>query len=1106
MSSSSKNTDAQMWKLVNEFTQRLEAGEKPSIEEYCQQHPELADEIRELFPTVEELGDLEATQPSVAATEVPLPDQIGDYRILGEIGRGGMGVVYEAEHVTLGRTVALKVLPRRFTDDERALARFRREGQTIAKLHHTNIVPLFEVGEDQGIAFLAMQLITGHSLDHVIHDLSKGYGLLAQPSAARTNADSGSSGSGSSRDFQLSETSTDQSRPLSDSSSGSTKADVFRKIAYIGYQSAEALSYAHKREVIHRDIKPSNLIFDESGVVWLTDFGLAKLEEGDVEASGMTRTGDMLGTLRYMAPERFEGKCDARADIYALGLTLFELLTQRPAFESSNKVKLISSIMNTEPDRPRSIDSDIPRDLETIVLKATNKEPGARYQSTQEMAEDLRRFLSDEPIQARRVSWFEHTVRWARRNRALAASLALLAAFLITGLIGTSIAAVSFREQADRIEQDLYRAEMLLAGREVEQPGGISTIRALMRNWIPEAGEVDRRGPEWHFYNGLGRDALHSFSHPQSVTAAQFSPDDQRVATGDAEGSLRIWDANSGELLQDIRAHSMTVNDIAFSPDGKRVVTVSDGKSVKVWNAQNGELAQDLKGYISRVTSVEFQDDGEYLAIGAEDGVRFYNGNTFELIHHCIPEEPASVSVFQMDWHPKTDQLLTLSKNGTMLVWNPLEGKVDPSWTWLNELPGLEFWFGNSAIEWSPNADRILAIGLWNALIDGAAGDSPRKGQIHHTGQSRCGGWSKDGKHFILGGESLELSFFDAATQKEVTRIRGHEGILRDFCLDSKGTRILTASEDGSAKIWKYPELPPPEKHWCEGGLAISSDAKHAALSGGAVNELLIVSLETDEVIGRFTSPRETWLGFTTWDTAGEKIAVASGSGVTDSIVYVLDGRSGEVLQTVNPDADYVPFLAWHPTVDGLLAVGQNTDKPMEFWDTQSGELVEKQDYRCWEWNAIHWSPDGKWLAYADHIPAVVDWQSREISHSFEDSGSLSTATQFSRDSKWLAVGYNNSEIHYYETGTWKLLGTFTGHAGPVLELQWGPRGERLASIGSNGTMRLWDPVSGKIVLSHDLGSRPHSLKWSADGNTIVVSANKRMHVFDMSSDLPKTQ
>ena len=285
-----------MWKLVNEFTQRIEAGENPSIEEYCQQHPELADEIRELFPTVEELGDLEATQPSVAATEVPLPDQIGDYRILGEIGRGGMGVVYEAEHVTLGRTVALKVLPRRFTDDERALARFRREGQTIARLHHTNIVPLFEVGEDQGIAFLAMQRIQGHSLDHVFHDLSKGYGLLTQASFARTNFDSESGSSGSSGDFQLFDTPS----PFSDlgTATGPTKADFFRRIAHIGLQSAEALSYAHKREIIHRDIKPSNLIFDQSGVVWLTDFGLAKLEEDGMEASGMTRTGDMLGTLK----------------------------------------------------------------------------------------------------------------------------------------------------------------------------------------------------------------------------------------------------------------------------------------------------------------------------------------------------------------------------------------------------------------------------------------------------------------------------------------------------------------------------------------------------------------------------------------------------------------------------------------------------------------------------------------------------------------------------------------------------------------------------------------------------------------------------------------
>ena len=203
----SSDTDAQMWKLVNEFTQRMEAGENPTIQEYCELHPELADEIAELFPTLLDLGDLDS---EIEAAESPLPDQVGDYRILGEIGRGGMGVVYEAKHIALGRKVALKVLPQRFSDDSRAMLRFRREGQTIAKLHHTNIVPLFEVGQDQGVAFLAMQRINGQSLDLVIRDLSKGSGILTRFST-QTELDSGSNGSGSSGALKLAQKKTSDS-------------------------------------------------------------------------------------------------------------------------------------------------------------------------------------------------------------------------------------------------------------------------------------------------------------------------------------------------------------------------------------------------------------------------------------------------------------------------------------------------------------------------------------------------------------------------------------------------------------------------------------------------------------------------------------------------------------------------------------------------------------------------------------------------------------------------------------------------------------------------------------------------------------------------------
>ena len=840
---------------------------------------------------------------------------------------------------------------------------------------------------------------------------------------------------------------------------------------------------------------------DESGVVWLTDFGLAKLEENGGQSAAMTRSGDMLGTLRYMAPERFEGCCDSSADIYALGLTLYELLVRRPAFQSSSKAKLISSITNDAPARPRSIDPRIPRDLETIVLKATNKQRRDRYLSSRAMAEDLSRFLRNEPIRARRVSLLERTYRWARHNRALAASLAMIATLLIAGLIGASLSAIRFRNQAEVIEQELYNAELLLAGRELEKPGGVSNVRDLMRNWIPKSGEVDRRGPEWHYYFGLSRDELHSFQHPRPVTTAQFSPDDRLVATGAEDGILRLWEANSGRPVKEIKAHQGTINDLAFSPDGKLVVTVSGGNTAKAWDVQSGKLVGELGDHRRQITSVAFSSDGNYFATGAYDGLRFWNAKTLELMHYCTVENPDTTPITEMSWHPHLNRLLTISRDDTMLVWDPEKGEVDQSYAWINELPGLEFWFGNFQVHWNPAADRILAIGHWNALIELPVGGTPRKGHAfeHQAGDSRCGGWSKDGKYFVIGGESLELFFFDAKTQKEVGRIRGHEGIITDFCLNADGSKIVTASKDGSAKIWRFPDLPEKEKLWAEGGLALSPDAKRVALSGGTSNELLIADLKTESIIGRFRAPMESWLGYVTWDPTGKNIAVAFGNGETDSMVYIVDGASGELLRKFNPDSSFIQFLAWHPKIEGLLAVGQSTDLPMEFWDSNTGELVEKRDYHCWIWNAADWSPDGRWLAYAGWRPEIVDWQNRENKFRIEGFDSVPTAVKFSNDGKWLAIGDEEATIHYYETGTWKHLGTMNGHAGPVLELQWGPRNQRLASIGSDRTLRLWDPASGKVVFSHDLGFKPRSLQWSADGNTIVVSAKKRMHVFDLS-------
>ena len=574
MSSSSQNTDAQMWKLVNEFTRRMEAGENPTIKEYCERHPELAGEISELFPTVLELEELQSAGNPTIANEAPLPDEVGDYRILGEVGRGGMGVVYEAEHIGLGRRVALKVLPERLSANPTALIRFRREGQTIAKLHHTNIVPLFEVGEDKGVAFLAMQLIVGNSLDHVINDLSKGSSLLSRPSS-RLSSDS-SRANRSVSDFSQRSGSGDSSIS-SVSTSSARKRSVFRDIARIGLQTADALSYAHERDVIHRDIKPSNLILDETGVLWLTDFGLAKLEEDGIESGSMTRTGDMLGTLKYMAPERFEGKCDASADIYALGLTLYELLTQQPAFQSPNKAKLINSIMQSEPPRPRSINPRIPRDLETIVLKATNKEPQARYRSARRMAEDLGRFLRDEPIKARRVSMLEHIVRWAKRNKRLAAALAALAVFMVFAFVREGIlrrdaedARNVSQQRGVQLQRNLYFAEMNLAGQAALDPYGAPTIRKRLELWHPDEVGDELRGWEWFYLHALShRERFASKKLGSSVWSVDVAASGKEFVNVINGWGIQVRDMETGEVLREKELGSARF--VEFSPDGKHI-------------------------------------------------------------------------------------------------------------------------------------------------------------------------------------------------------------------------------------------------------------------------------------------------------------------------------------------------------------------------------------------------------------------------------------------------------------------------------------------------------------------------------------------------------
>lgn len=535
--------------IAEEFVLRFRRGEHPSVTEYVDRYPDLADEIRDVLPSVALLEQLRQNRDSAAESaspvpgSEPVPEQIGDYRIIREIGRGGMGVVYEAEQESLGRHVALKVLPPGLLSTPRNVARFHREAQAAARLHHTNIVPVFGVGQQDGLHYYVMQFIRGQGLDQWIGDQRSSHDSPDKPTAAAadrsprtgrseitpvsisgrapTQADSAESRSVANPGAATVISSLADIQPASDSSPSTqaessepgppsdcepvsryapekqedlrhvgapradsqqadsqqadrhtlTRADgssvispaaprtltrdAWMRIAELIRQVADGLDYAHEHGTLHRDIKPANLLLDGEGNVWITDFGLAKLSEQD----DITRSGDIVGTLRYMAPEQFSGRVDQRSDLYSLGLTLYELVTLKPAFDELDRSRLIRQVTQDAPLPPRRLNASIPADLETIILKSIAREPELRYQTGAEFAADLENFIADRPITARRSTLPERFWRWCRRNPALAALSATVLTLLIVIASGATVGYFRAVEERDRTRTERKRAE-----------------------------------------------------------------------------------------------------------------------------------------------------------------------------------------------------------------------------------------------------------------------------------------------------------------------------------------------------------------------------------------------------------------------------------------------------------------------------------------------------------------------------------------------------------------------------------------------------------------------------------------------------------------------
>jgi len=466
--------------IVDQFTTRIRAGEHPSIAEYQELHPNLKDEIEDLLASVAMIEQLKSNPTNIdddrrSLDEVSHLKQIGEYQVVGEIGRGGMGIVFEAIHQSLGRRVAIKVMPTPIVNRQQYAERFKRESQAAARMHHTNIVGVFGVGEENGFHYYVMDFVDGQTLGEVILGLSHAGNLPTTRVNEETRLESSKQQSAMKlspnvKDSEILEPgSTPQNSSVSDQSGIRTDSQEanrrsvdeldpkhFRWAARLGANIADALAYAHGSSILHRDIKPSNIILDRKGVVWITDFGLAKDSSNEIN---LTKTGDVIGTPQYLAPESLEGKYDIRSEVYCLGLTLYELATLQPAYKSGTTAEVIGAIATSSPVSPRKITRRIPLDLSTIIDKAVSRDPKLRYQTAGELQKDLLAFVEDRPIAARPPSTLENVVKWSRRNP-LPAALSVISALLLM-LVAIS-ATLGFLSTMDALEKEANKSAKLL--------------------------------------------------------------------------------------------------------------------------------------------------------------------------------------------------------------------------------------------------------------------------------------------------------------------------------------------------------------------------------------------------------------------------------------------------------------------------------------------------------------------------------------------------------------------------------------------------------------------------------------------------------------------